>query len=372
MTGRRFLIISGHDYRSKRKASIHFITSSLRRYGKVNFYSIGFSLLSYLKKDHRSDLWFHCNRVSEFEDVSCYLERNLIHPFNTNREWLKLPEDLLFEGYKVRPRRQLHDWAQSADTIIFESGIPVLLARQIARANPNATKIYVASDDLRTIGCSNYLIQALRNSGESISYASLPSRLLARAMPQDMQLFMVPHGFDQAIFAADQPSPYLPGTNAVSVGSMLFDANFFEIACRSFPEVTFFIIGGGRASLQVTADNAVVLPEMAFPETVRYIKHASIGIAPYAAENVPYYLSDTSMKLIQFQAAGINAVCPHFAVGNKPGRIGYEPRRVESIVRAIREALTTPRIGPIPFLNWDEIADRTLFPRDFSDTLIDP
>jgi 2-beta-glucuronyltransferase len=370
MSRKQFLFISGHDYRSKRKANVHFIASSLKRYGKVNFYSIGFSFLSRLKDDYRTELWPDSNRVSEFEDVSCYLEQNLVHPFNTNREWLKWPEAVLFEGYKIRPRPQLQDWIKSADTIIFESGISILLARQISLANPEATKIYIASDDLRTIGCSDYLVRCLGRSASSFSYAVLPSRLLAATMPQNMKLIVVPHGLDQTAFEAGQPSPYSTGTNAVSVGSMLFDANFFEIACRNFPEVKFHVIGGGQESLRVSGNNAVVLPEMAFAETIRYVNHASIGIAPYTAQSAPYYLSDTSMKLMQYQAAGINAVCPYFAAGKRTGRFGYDPDNEESIVRAVRQALTTPPVGSTKFLSWDEVTDLILSPQDLFDAKI--
>jgi 2-beta-glucuronyltransferase len=367
---REFLLISGHDYRSKRKASVHFIGSSLKRFGKVNFYSIGFSFLSRLKQDPRADLWPDSNRVCEFEDVGCYLERNLVHPFNTNRAWLKLPEALWFEAYKIRPRPQLWNWVNSADTIILESGLSILLAEQIALANPKATKIYITSDDLRIIGCSDHLIRRLDRSAASFSYAVLPSRLLAPTMPPGMKLVEIPHGLDQQVFAAEQRSPYSSGKNAVSVGSMLFDASFFEIACRNFPEVTFYVIGGGQESSRVNAKNAVVLPEMAFAETIRYIRHASIGIAPYAAEGAPYYLSDTSMKLMQYRAAGINAVCPFFAGGNKAGRFGYDPGHEESIGRAIRQALTTPPAQPANFLNWDEVTDRILSPDDYPETKI--
>jgi 2-beta-glucuronyltransferase len=370
MSRPEFLFVSGHDYRSKRKANVHFIGSSLKRYGKLNFYSVGFSVLSRIKHDPRAELWPDSNRVCELDDVSCYLERNLVHPFNTGRGWLKWPETLWFESYRIRPRQQLFDWVRSASTIILESGISVLLARQIALANPGATRIYIASDDLTTIGCSDHLIQCLASSAPAFSYAVLPSRLLAPSMPRAMKLVEIPHGLDRAAFACEQPSPYSGGINAVSVGSMLFDPDFFEIACRKFPEVKFHIIGGGQESLRVKAGNAVVLPEMPFAETVRYIKHASIGIAPYTSQGAPYYLSDTSMKLMQYQAAGINAVCPSFADGKKPGRFGYDPDSEESIVRAIRQALDAPPTPSTNFLNWDQVTDRILSPLDFADTRI--
>ena len=232
-----------------------------------------------------------------------------------------------------------------------------MLARQIALTNPAARRIYMASDDLATIGCSDYLQTCLRRSAPVIDYAVLPSRLLAPAMPAGMKLIEVPHGLDQAPYAARRPSPYSARVNAVSVGSMLFNVNFH-------------IIGGGQESLRVNAKNAVVMPEMPFTETVRYIQHASMGIAPYVAADAPYYLSDTSMKLMQYQAAGINAVCPDFAVGGKPGRFGYDPGSEASIVQAVRGALQAPPVTASRFLNWDEVTDRILEPDDFVDTRI--
>ena len=143
-------------------------------------------------------------------------------------------------------------------------------------------------------------------------------------MPPGLRLSYVPHGFNHDVFQGQTTSPYSDPVNAVSVGSMLFDDKFFKTACRAFPEVKFHIIGGGRRSQRVTEPNATVLPEMAFHETVRYIVHASIGIAAYDKAATPYYLSDTSMKLAQYAYVGLNSVCPLFAAGGKPGRFGYE------------------------------------------------
>jgi 2-beta-glucuronyltransferase len=368
MDQRQFLFVSGHDYRSRRKANVHFIAESLKRHGKVNFYSIGFSFLSRIKRDPRADLWRQANRISEFEGVRCYLERNLIHPFNVGRNWLKLPEKAWFSSYRMRPRTVLFDWARSSGTILLESGISVLLAERIAAANPSAKIIYLVSDDLETIGCSQYLRECLSRSGRSFSYAVLSSKLLAAAMPAEMRMTEVPHGLDQNLFSTEQPSPYSLGLNAVSVGSMLFDASFFEIACRRFPKVNFYIIGGGQESLRVKAENAIVLPEMAFSKTIPYITHASFGIAPYTEAGAPYYLADTSMKLMQYQAAGLNAVCPSFAAGGRDGRFGYQPNDEESIAHAIQLALGKPSAKPVQFLSWNEVADLILSPQSFIET----
>jgi 2-beta-glucuronyltransferase len=372
MAGDRFLIISGHDFRSKRRASVHFIAQSLAEHGEVRFYSIGFSHVSRAKMDPRVDLWSEGNRVGELDGVQCFLERSLVHPFSTGLDCLAVPEALWFEAYAKRPREQFWDWVRSATTIIFESGMSVLLAEQVMRANPAARRIYLVSDDLKTIGCSNYLIHCLERSAPSFDYAVLTSRLLAKSMPPKLKVVYVPHGFDRKPFLSDSASPYTAPINAVSLGSTLFDESLFQVACRQFPDVTFHIIGGGRRSAKVTASNAVVQPELPFADTIRYIKHASVGIAPYANKGAPYYLSDTSLKLAQYEYAGLNAVCPFFACGEKSGRFGYDPGDSSSIVDALSRALSKPKFQPDAsgFLDWENVTDRFLAPEQFEDTRV--
>ena len=95
MSAGRFLVISGHDYRSKRKASLHFIADCLKRRGKVSIYSPGFSHLSRMAADIRLDLWPHANKVEQSGGVDCYLERTFIHPFNTAQGWLSSVEEFV-------------------------------------------------------------------------------------------------------------------------------------------------------------------------------------------------------------------------------------------------------------------------------------
>jgi len=52
----RILIISGHDFRSPRKANIHFIAQELAKIASVRFLSVGFSNLSFIKGDPRLEL----------------------------------------------------------------------------------------------------------------------------------------------------------------------------------------------------------------------------------------------------------------------------------------------------------------------------
>ena len=219
----------------RNEASVHFIAQSLRKHGEVCFYSIGFSHVSRAKKDHRVELWPQANTVCESDGVRCFLERSLVHPFSTRLDWLSAPEALWFQAYE-RPRTQFWDWVEGATTIIFESGMSILLAEQVARANPTARRIYLASDDLKTIGCASYLIGCLDRSAAHLEYAVLTSKILAGSMPPKLKLVYVPHGFDQTPFLSDSESPYADPINAVSVGPTLFDEVFSKLPATSSPK----------------------------------------------------------------------------------------------------------------------------------------
>ena len=151
---------------------------------------------------------------------------------------------------------------------------------------------------------------------------------------------------------------------------MHFDASFFQIAAGAFPEITFHVIGPGAAGQDLSGPNIRVYGEMRFQDTLPFVKHAAFGIAPYRNDGIPAYLADTSMKLRQYRFFGIPAVCPNFAAGGDPYRLGYGPSDKPSIVAAIASALETGRVPAGAFLSWREVADRLLRPTDFPDTAL--
>jgi 2-beta-glucuronyltransferase len=126
--------------------------------------------------------------------------------------------------------------------------------------------------------------------------------------------------------------------------------------------VTFHVIGGGSAAATLAAPNIRTYDEMRFSDTIPYLLHADFGIAPYNAERVAPYLVDTSMKLMQYGALGLPAVCPTVVAGDKTGRFGYQPGDAGSIADAVRGALALGRYqGEVP-LNWRQVTDRILDP----------
>lgn len=366
-TSQNSLLLTALDYRTPRKANLHFIADELVKRGPTRFFSLRYSHLSRYKADPRTDIDARANQVESVNGVECFLWKTFVHPFNTGKKLLRPFENLLFRAYRTFSHPLLRQWLQEADIIFFESGTAPIFFDLACALNPQAKKIYIASDDLQTIGVADFVSECFTRAAPQMSALCLPSRALASAMPKSSNKFFVPHGLDQTIALQADPNPYGPGQHAVSVGSMLFDPGFFRIAAKAYPQLQFHIIGSGHDH-EDYPDNVHVYAEMPFNKTLRYIKHAIFGIAPYRTEEVPTYLADTSMKLMQYEFFGVPAVCPLAVVGGSPLRFGYQPGIAPSIDAAIKAALAAPRAILRTYLNWSEVAERLIDPQRFADT----
>jgi len=366
-----FLVLSAHDFRSPRKANLHFITSELVKRGKTRFFSLRYSLLSKRTGDPRLSLDGEANKIGTYQGVECYLWKTFIHPFNTRRKWLRPLESLMYSWYSRGHNPVLRQWISEATVIVLESGIAPIFFDLIKSLNPNAKILYRASDALDTINVADYIHETFARVAGQLHTIALPSKAMADGIPSKHNLAFVPQGIDHAVTEKADPSPYGPGVHAVSVGSMLFDASFFVIASKRFPEITFHVIGSGQGAHPDYGDNVKVYGEMPFAQTLRYIKHAQLGIAPYSSNNLPAYLRDTSMKLIQYAFFEIPAICPFFIAADYPNRFGYEIGDEETIANAITRALIpSSNTARQHVLSWGEVTERLLTPQLFHDTEI--
>jgi len=364
-----FLVLSAHDYRSPRRANIHFITSELAKRGRTRFFSLRYSHLSKYTSDPRLSLDYAANQIGIYQGVECYLWKTAIHPFNTRRRWLRPLETVLYNWYSNGYNQVLRTWIQEATVILLESGVAPVFFDLIKELNPNAKILYRASDALDTINVADYVTQTFERIAGQLNTIALPSKALAETIPSKHNLAFVPHGIDHSVAEKADPSPYGEGIHAVSVGSMLFDPDFFVHAAKRFPHITFHIIGSGQASHPDYGDNVKIYGEMPFAKTLCYIKHADLGIAPYSSVNMPAYLRDTSMKLIQYDFFEIPAICPFFIAADYPNRFGYEIGNGDSIENAIKRALNP--VKPLVaqrVLSWGEVTERMLQPQLYRDT----
>lgn len=367
----RFLVLSAHDFRSPRKAGIHFVAAELAKRGTTRFFSLRYSLLSRFTSDPRLSLEDKANSTELHENVECYLWKTLIHPFNTRRSWLRPAENLLYRWYSAGHNEVLRQWISEATVIVMESGVAPIFYGLVKKLNPHAKIIYRASDSLEAINVAEFVTQSFARSAKDFHTIVLPSKALAASIPSSDNLVFIPQGIDHDLGENADPSPYADGIHAVSVGSMMFDPEFFILASRRCPDIHFHIIGSGKPRHPDYGDNVTVYGEMPFAQTLRYIKHAKLGIAPYNSENLPAYLRDTSLKLTQYDFFKIPAVCPHFIAADYPTRFGYKIGDANSIEQAIRCALNPDRPAVSRrVLNWGEVTDRMLAPQHFSDTVM--
>jgi 2-beta-glucuronyltransferase len=363
-------VLSAHDYRTPRRANIHFIADELAKRGHTRFFSLRYSALSRWKNDIRLPLDETANRVEQHNGVECFLWKTALHPFNTRRHRLRPLENMMFRWYARHPPPLLMAWLREAEVVIFESGTAVVFAELARKLNPSARLIYRASDSLSAIDSAHYVERAFARVAANLDAIALVSPAMAAEIDSRDNVYHVGHGIDPEIEQLADPSPYAAGLHAVAVGSMLFDPATIATASRAFPRVTFHVIGSGRGRMPDYGENVMVYGEMPHAQTLRYIKHASFGIAPYASDTLPAYLADSSLKLLQYDFFALPAICPHAIVGRYASRFGYTPGDAESIVTAIHAALRAPRVRSRECLGWPETVDRLLEPERYPELRI--
>jgi len=370
--GRKIVLISGvHDYRTPRRASIQALADAYVRLGDaVIFISVRFSPVSRAKGDHRLFLWPRANRAERVNGVECYLWRTPFHPFRTGVSALDDLAGPLFSAYASLPNRFIDDALRGATHIVVESGLSIMLIHRARRLNPTARIVYRASDALHTIDAPPALAAELRRRADDIdAFCAIAPKIADDFAYAAGKTYVVSQGIQRADFAAIGPSPYAGGTNAVTVGSMLFDRSFFLQAAARLPQIQFHLIGTGEPF--TAPPNVHLYKEMPFTATLPYIKHADIGIAAYRPSANSGYLAQSSLKLMQYEYLGLPAVCPDYAVGDSPHRFGYGPDDDDGIVQAIGRALAHGRFaGDATFLDWEEVALRLLAPERYADAAL--
>lgn len=367
-SSQKVVILSAyHDYRTAKRASIHQVADGLVRAGfDVSFVSTRFSRLSKRTGDSRLFLWDKANTVEQVNGVNCYLWRTQFHPFQSGRSWLN---DLMARGFALYanlPDRRFDQFLKEADYVIIESSVAAIFLQRIRRLNPNARIIYYATDLLDTVGAHSFVQERLIADASLVDHVCLrSSKMIPHFNWAEGKRFRAEFGINAGDFESIGESPYAQGeTSAVSVGSMLFDPGFFQIAARRFPNITFHVIGCGTTF--DAPSNVVIHAEMPFRDTLPYVKHASLGVAPYRAAPNVEYLAESSLKLAQFEYFGIPAVCSDFAAGDVASRFGYIPGDEASIVDAIAAALqSVGKVQKRQFLSWDEVARRVVTPEHY-------
>ena len=258
---------------------------------------------------------------------------------------------------------------RQADYILVESGTAAIYLRRMRRTNAHAKIIYYAADRLETINAHPFVRQRLSEDDALIDHFSLRAEQLKDDFPNGGgRMYKAGFGINASDFAHVGPSPYARDEEvAVSVGSMLFDPSVFQLAAANFPQLQFHVIGSGTNF--EAPSNVHLHEEMPFERTLAFVKYAKIGVAAYAPAAGAEYLAESSLKLAQFDYCGMPSVCPHFAVGSSPGRIGYEPGNKASVRSAVSRALSmVGRVKKRSFPSWEDVALQVIEPEHYAAT----
>jgi 2-beta-glucuronyltransferase len=366
----RVVVMSAfHDYRSLKKASLHLTAKALSDEGyEISFISLRYSLLSLLNKDSRNFLWSRANRIESVDGITCFLWRTLFHPFGSKSKLLNICMNIVYRLYSRRLNPQIALLIRSAEFVVVESGVASIFLRRIRKISPTAHIIYYAADRLSTVGSHPFIAKRLSDDANLLDHITVRSeRMVDHAILPKNRVNVVGFGIEPDEYHDVGPNPYDSGTHAISVGSMLFDPTFFLQIAPLFPNVQFHVIGAGLKFRDLP--NVTQYAEMKFNETLRFIKFASIGLAPYRPAPNAEYLAESSLKMAQYEYYGLPAVCPTFAKGSVFGRFGYEPGDNESMQNAMQDALAhVGKIHPRTFPRWIEIGEEMLRPTSFVST----
>ena len=334
---------------SPRRAGFHWLAESIWEQGwNVIFMTTGISHLSRLKR-HKGRLemlkaaplnqvvW-HKQHLASFTWYTPW------HPVKFQSHVLNTLTEPFFQQYSKFPLYEMETYFKQADLVIFESTSGLMLFDRVQKLNPNARLVYRVSDDLRVINAHPCLLSIEQRIAPQFDLISLPSKHLRQIFPPMDSVVVHPQGIKPQLF--DQPSrnPYAADgrINAVSVGTMLLDQEFFMYASHAFPQINFHIIGGMEPFLE--ASNVTFYGEMSFGETIPYLQWADLGLAIYRTNpNAAAYLSQSSNKMIQYTYCQLPIVAPYFVCEDRPHAFAYYPDRPETIFQAIQEALKYDR-----------------------------
>lgn len=360
------LFVTGqHFAEAPRKVDLHFLADSLNAEGHhTDFLSLRLSQVSRFSSEGRWDYvrsrirnrWVKLgDQRDEFIWVS------IIHPFAMRYSLLNRLSGLLFRHYgRLLPgavRKRLPGYTH----ILVESGIGALLTPVLRKLAPQARIIYHAADQLQTIGAHPCFEEVLYETAKDYDLIHILAEDQRKDVPGGAPVMLLRHGIAKETFDAAVASPYAGPRNAVSVGDMLFDQEVLKVLARGNPDWTFHLFGA-KSRLDEPFANVKTHGETPFETVAGYIRHADIGIAPYASGKGASYLSQSSLKMIQYTYCHLPIVAPLFAAAGRSNVCAYEPGDAVSIAAAFDAAKHFDRasIDSGAVMSWIETA-RVLF-----------
>lgn len=310
---KQVLLLTGHFPHQKRRASMLWIAQMLQEQGwHVTIATIGYSWISRLRRDPRLSALPSAPFVGTRHSAtqSTLFDWSPIHPFSlgnkTANRLLGRSQTLFVNFWEKRLKEPL----QQADLVITESGAPVMLGPLLSRYAPQAARIYRVNDDMRLLNAPQYLLDAERELPHHVTRISSASPHLLRRFKHPNKT-LDPMGLARAHTQTPGTSPFTPraACELVCAGTTQIDLDALSRLARSRPDWRFHILGRlkGTAPQQ---DNLLFLGEQSYDETLRYIAHADIGLAPYLDRPGVEYQITNSNRLLLYRHFGLPILGP--------------------------------------------------------------
>lgn len=360
--------ITEHHATSPVRTNFSFWAQHLTAAGVcVRWLTTGFSLLTTFGKNKRSFAKPHNEwvRFPSNSNLHSFTWRPHIHPANLGSKFFNAVSTPLFAAYPRMLPKNVADQMSGADVFIIENGAAAMLAPIARKKSPAAKIIYLVNDRVETIG-----YHPIIKKSELQALASVDVLVgVAEALVDDYPLFdrkvYIPHGLEKEAFGTCNVNPYAKGKNAVSVGDMLFDERVFLKLAEIFPDWTFHLFGT-YATLSTKLPNVIEYGRRPFEELLPYMMHADIGIAPYGPGRDSDYLSQSSLKMIQYTYCRLPILAPDFAKGARAHVCSYDPHDLSDIESAFSMAMAYDRssIDTSGILTWPQVFDQMMSAAD--------
>ena len=360
---RRVVLVSGHYLQSKRRAGFHWLADAYHQAGwQVIFVTTSLSWLSYLRRDHRLayGLRRQANRLIWLNDrLGSYVWFTPWHPANLRVGLLNKLTRGAFAQYGELPMAGDAELFKSADLIIFESTPGLMLAPRCKRIAPQARMVYRVSDDMRLLRNHPAVLDAEARLVEQFDLVSTPSDSIYRRFSHLPRAALQHHGIRKEAFdrPCESPYPVDKRIKAVFVGNAYFDHDFLRIAAALRNDWVFHIIGP-IAGLPKSV-NVVAHGELAFDDTVPYLRHADVGLQTIAYSPGAESFTD-SLKILQYTYCRLPIIAPDFLKSSRSNLCLYEPDDSKSIAAVMRGAEGFDRVsidtGAIN--SWNQLASQ--------------
>jgi 2-beta-glucuronyltransferase len=358
----KVVLISGHDALSDRKTGFHFWADILDKRGiDVDFITVGSSPISLIRKSGKQLKPPFNKWVRLTDHMRKYTWMPLFHPLNFNNKFLNYLSWPIFHFYPHLMPNDLLASVRNADLFIVENGSGPMLVPKLAKINPKAKFIYNASDRMDVVKFHPIVSKESLDALPLFSMIRLNSAAIEQDFPKEAPTEYIPQAIDKTLFNTPYPNPYKSSRNVISIGDMLFDPQSVLALAKNFPDWNFHLFGKGATLLHPVA-NVIEYGERPFEDLVPYLQHADIGIAPYGNSTEAEYLSQSSLKLVQYTYCRLPIVTPQFAAMGRDHAFGYSPGVESTLIHAFRLCMKHDRktIDCSSVYDWDDVIDKML------------